>query len=64
MQVRLEGPAVIPLQTGFAQNWLETTSELLTGPLYYPSPSAGGKLAAHSAPDWRLGNEISLELGT
>ncbi len=38
MQVRLEGPAVVPLQTGFAQNWLQTTGELISGPLYYPPP--------------------------
>ena len=36
MQIRLEGPAVTPLQTGFAQNWLQTTWELISGPLYYP----------------------------
>ena len=36
MQVRLEGPAVTPLQTGFAENWLQTTGELISGPLYYP----------------------------
>ena len=31
MQIRLEGPAVVPLQTGFAHNWQQTTGELLTG---------------------------------
>ena len=36
IQVRLEGPAVTPLQTGFAENWLQTTWELVSGPLYYP----------------------------
>ena len=36
MQIRLEGPAVTPLQTGFAQNWLQTTGELISGPLFYP----------------------------
>jgi cardiolipin synthase len=36
MQIRLEGPAVTPLQTGFGQNWLQTTGELISGPLYYP----------------------------
>ena len=44
--IRLEGPAVIPLQTGFAQNWLETTGELLTGPAYYPIVAPAGPLAA------------------
>jgi cardiolipin synthase len=36
VQIRLEGPGVTPLQTGFALNWLKTTGELLTGPLFYP----------------------------
>ena len=31
LQIRLEGPAVQPLQTGFAPNWLECTGELVTG---------------------------------
>jgi cardiolipin synthase len=45
LQIRIEGPAVRPLQTGFAQNWLECTGELLTGPLYYPAPQPAGPLA-------------------
>ena len=36
VQIRIEGPAVRPLQTGFAHNWLKTTSELITGSRYYP----------------------------
>src|SRR5262249_39398200 len=31
MQVRVEGPAAIGLQAGFAQNWLQTTGELISG---------------------------------
>ena len=42
LQIRIEGPAVRPLQTGFAQNWLEATSELVTGPDFYPAPAAVG----------------------
>jgi cardiolipin synthase len=45
IQIRLEGPGVIPLQTGFAQNWLESTSELLSGPLYYPLIESVGPLS-------------------
>ena len=37
MQVRIEGPGVVPLQTGFMTNWLETTGELLSGPAYFPA---------------------------
>ena len=45
LQIRLDGPAVTPLQTGFAQNWLQTTGELLSGPLYYPYIEPSGPLA-------------------
>jgi cardiolipin synthase len=45
LQIRIEGPAVRPLQTGFAQNWLECTSELVTGPHFYPAPAAAGDLS-------------------
>jgi cardiolipin synthase len=49
MQIRLEGPAVTPLQTGFAQNWLQTTGELISGPLYYPPKTApAGRLAVQT----------------
>jgi cardiolipin synthase A/B len=46
--IRIEGPAVVPLQTGFSQNWLETTGELLTGPAYYPTVPPTGPLAVMS----------------
>jgi cardiolipin synthase len=36
IQIRMEGPAVMPLQTGFAQNWLQATGELITGFEFYP----------------------------
>jgi cardiolipin synthase A/B len=36
IQIRLEGPAVVPLQTGFAQNWLQPTCEIITGFEFYP----------------------------
>lgn len=45
LQIRVEGPAVRPLQTGFAQNWLEATGELVTGPYYYPHPEKAGELS-------------------
>ena len=46
MQIRVEGPAVVPLQTGFAVNWLQTTGELITGHRYYPPTECGGPLSA------------------
>jgi cardiolipin synthase len=44
IQVRLEGPAVVPLQTGFAYNWQKTTGELLSGSVYYPEIGSRGRL--------------------
>jgi cardiolipin synthase len=48
LQIRMEGPAVGPLQTGFAQNWLECTCELITGPCFYPAPAPAGDLAVQT----------------
>jgi cardiolipin synthase len=48
MQIRLEGPAVVPLQTGFAHNWQQTTGELLSGNTYYPTIDASGPLAVQT----------------
>jgi cardiolipin synthase A/B len=48
IQIRVEGPAVTPLQTGFARNWLETTGELVSGDAYYPDGGRPGDLAAQS----------------
>ena len=48
MQIRLEGPAVIPLQAGFAHNWQKTTGELLSGAVYYPSIDPCGPLNAQT----------------
>ena len=44
-QIRVEGPAVVPLQTGFAHNWLQATGELITGFEFYPAfEKPAGKL--------------------
>ena len=48
IQIRLEGPAVVPLQTGFAHNWQQTTGELLSGDAYYPVIRARGPLAVQT----------------
>jgi cardiolipin synthase len=46
VQIRIAGPAVIPLQTGFAHNWLQATSELITGLEFYPvTDTRAGTLA-------------------
>jgi cardiolipin synthase A/B len=44
MQARIEGPAVMPLQFGFAQHWLETTGELVSGEAFYPIVAPAGPL--------------------
>ncbi|MGH9222203.1 MAG: phospholipase D-like domain-containing protein [Vicinamibacterales bacterium] len=44
LQIRIEGPAVRPLQSGFAHNWLECTGELVTGPDFYPKLNPVGPL--------------------
>jgi cardiolipin synthase len=45
LQIRIEGPAVRPLQSGFAHNWLECTGELVTGPDFYPRLEPAGPLS-------------------
>jgi cardiolipin synthase len=48
LQIRVEGPAVQPLQTGFGQNWLQTTGELISGAIYYP-PAEDTREAGHGS---------------
>ena len=43
---RVEGRAVASLQAMFAENWLESSGELLTGSRYYPEHKAAGGMAA------------------
>jgi cardiolipin synthase len=45
IQIRVEGPGAISLQTGFAQNWLEITGELVNGPDYFPLPESVGSVS-------------------
>ena len=44
----MEGPAVRPLQSGFAHNWLECTGELVTGPDFYPAIPESGPLSVQT----------------
>jgi cardiolipin synthase len=48
MQVKVEGPGAVPLQTGFAQNWLRTTGEMVSGPAFFPAISEAGGVAVHT----------------
>jgi cardiolipin synthase len=49
VQIRMEGPAVMPLQTGFAQNWQQSTGEVVTGFEFYPDMATpAGTLAVQT----------------
>ena len=48
MQIRLEGPGVTPLQTGFTQNWLQTTGELVSGLRFFPEEKEAGDMAVQT----------------
>ncbi len=45
MQIRVEGPAAAALQAGFAQNWLQTTGEIIGGHEFFPQPQAAGSVS-------------------
>lgn len=40
--VRIEGPAAADLNGTFAENWLESSGEVLVAPRYFPASSGGG----------------------
>ncbi|HTS47847.1 MAG TPA: phospholipase D-like domain-containing protein [Bryobacteraceae bacterium] len=42
MEIRVDGPAVAVQQSGFAQNWLLSTGEILSGPEFFPEPQPCG----------------------
>lgn len=48
--VRLEGPAVVELQTVFAEDWHFATGENLIGDAYFPAPHARGTTRAQVLP--------------
>jgi cardiolipin synthase len=48
IQICVEGPGVIGLQAGFAQNWLQTTGELINGPDYFPNPDSPGTISTQT----------------
>lgn len=45
VQIRVEGPAVVEQQAGFAQNWLLTTGEIISGHEFFPEIPAAGDLS-------------------
>jgi cardiolipin synthase len=44
IQISVEGPAAQSLQTGFAQNWLAATGEIVTGPAFFPDDPEKGEV--------------------
>jgi cardiolipin synthase len=44
VEIRVKGPAVAAQQSGFAQNWLLSTGEILSGPEFFPMPEAAGDI--------------------
>jgi len=48
IQVRVEGPAVLEQQSGFAQNWLRSTGEILAGHDYFPILHTAGDTAVQT----------------
>jgi cardiolipin synthase A/B len=59
VQIRIEGPAVRPLQTGFAHNWLQTTGELISGACYYPDIDEFADVQIDHTPDLNPGPSTS-----
>jgi cardiolipin synthase len=55
VQVCVEGPAVAVQQSGFAQNWLLSTGEILSGHDFFPEPRPAGDVEIQtilSSPTW------------
>jgi cardiolipin synthase len=48
IQIRVEGPGAVGLQSAFAQNWLQTTGELITGEDYFPPPDSAGTMSTQT----------------
>lgn len=46
IHARIQGPCVVPLQTGFADNWVQATRELITGDDFFPDIQPAGELKA------------------
>jgi cardiolipin synthase len=48
VMIRVEGPAALEQQSGFAQSWLQSTGEILTGHDYFPLPSPAGSVSVQT----------------
>jgi cardiolipin synthase len=57
IQVAVTGPAALALQSGFAQNWLETTGEILSGPRFVPEVPPAGSIEVQTIQSSPLSGE-------
>jgi len=60
--VRLEGPIVNAVQGIFAENWVDTTAEVIAGEKYFPRLPAAGPVRAHIVGASPQGGVSKLEL--
>jgi cardiolipin synthase len=60
--VRLAGPVVNAVQGVFAENWVDTTAEVIAGEKYFPRLAAAGLVRAHVTASSPQGGVSKLEL--
>lgn len=60
--VRLEGPIVNSVQAVFAENWVDTTAEVLIGDKYFPVQPSVGSVRAHMTASSPHGGVSNMEL--
>lgn len=60
--VRLEGPIVNAVQAVFAENWVDTTAEVLIGEKYFPVQPQVGTVRAHMTASAPHGGVSNMEL--
>lgn len=60
--IRLEGPIVNAVQSVFAENWVEQTSEALVGEKYFPHLDRQGGVRAHMTASSPQGGVSRLEM--
>ena len=65
MQVAVAGPAALAQQTGFAQNWLQATGEIISGEHFFPEARPEGRVKVQtilSSPELGAGAAGSMYL--
>jgi len=62
LQIRIEGPGVIPLQSGFSTNWIQTTGEVITGPRFYPALETKGGVEVQTVLSSPISSQYSASI--